>query len=705
MALITPIVVGPLTEWSGSILVKGCLPGARIVVSAVGPAPRKVAEGTAGGGADRVPLLAGEKLQAQDRLIVWQGLGGEASADTPSHLAVPVAPAPPQYGTLVPLAFRTRLYPCGRAVWLAGAVPGALVQVTDGGQLIASGRANESGDARLGFVAGTTVGPNASLTAWQEAPPGFPAPAGTPKQTTAAADLLPAPWGEQLPVPILTGPAPKGCDGSVPVGGIIDGADVTIRRASDGSSETATFDLSQLRFDLFKPLDSQGDRLEITQELRGCQEWQPSEPLVVDVGPAKKPGVPVLYPPCAGSTDVYAAGLEPGALVTLTFLGEEYRGMAPPDESSFVFRIARLTAGGTVTVVQEKCGLKSDPANIQGIPASGPAAPPDVEEPLYACGRAVRVRGKPGTWLQVWGDSGSGPGPISAQVYSTGSNRIYVAPHLIEWQAVWVAYLGCGDETWHRSPVHTVQPAPDLGPPQISVPLVEGAQSVTVDAIPGAQVEVYSISGSPIKVQLIGSGVVDPLGRAVYLWRPLTTKELVYPVQYLCGNASRAGAARNVIPNRVAFHLGAPLRRASHQTATLKDLVCLWAVVVCRHDGGWEYEAELENEEEEADVSFDLQFELQSVNPPFGLVLPGDLSAAGDGEITKTGMRIHGIPPKKKFSRTGHFAGFRDPTYWAEVYQAAHTFKLFPAWKNYLPTPEEPDYEDKDDDKKPGTNK
>jgi hypothetical protein len=100
-----------------------------------------------------------------------------------------------------------------------------------------------------------------------------------------------------------------------------------------------------------------------------------------------------------------------------------------------------------------------------------------------------------------------------------------------------------------------------------------------------------------------------------------------------------ASPARVPIPNTRAFYLGAPLKRLSNQSSSMKPLVCLWATVVCRHDGGWDYTSELENEETQADVSFDLQFDILAVSQPFGAPLSGSLSAAGNGPITKTGLR------------------------------------------------------------------
>jgi len=129
MTLITPLVRGPLTEWTASFLVEGCLPGAQIVVSSVGTSPRTLGKSTAVGGSDRVSLLPGEALQAQDRIVVFQTLGSESSVSTPSHFAVPVAPAPTLHAALPPLSFLTYVYPCGRAIWVSGAVPGAQVLI------------------------------------------------------------------------------------------------------------------------------------------------------------------------------------------------------------------------------------------------------------------------------------------------------------------------------------------------------------------------------------------------------------------------------------------------------------------------------------------------------------------------------------------------------------------------------------------------
>jgi hypothetical protein len=134
------------------------------------------------------------------------------------------------------------------------------------------------------------------------------------------------------------------------------------------------------------------------------------------------------------------------------------------------------------------------------------------------------------------------------------------------------------------------------------------------------------------------------------------------------------------------FSLGTRLQRMS-RVNNPKPLICHTAVVTCRHDGRWEFTAHLENQETEADCSFDLQFDLVGVSRPFGAVLMGQLSAAGTGRVTKIGLRIQGVPPDKTFQTTGHFHGFQDPVYWEEILSASEKFDLIPAWQSYLPTP------------------
>ncbi|RKH12110.1 hypothetical protein D7X74_24180 [Corallococcus sp. CA047B] len=693
MPLVIPLLKGPLTEWSDSLLVEGALPGATVLARTLGPNPRDIAKDVVSGGRDRVPLLPGIKLQEKDRILVQQGLGAEKSGWTPDPLAVPVGKAPTDHGLLAPLSFKSRAWQCGARVWVKGAVPGAQVVVTVAGGVIASGRATEAGDARLALTA-SLPGVGQSLQAHQEAPPGFPPLAGTPVATSTVVLRIPVGLKEKLPAPFLGGSRPMGCDGSFLLAGVFDGADVTVLRRSDGSSETATFDLDRLSFVLSKPLSSGGDKLEISQALTRCREWLPSDPLRVDVPPAAKPGTPSLLPPCADSVDVYVNQLEPGAVVTLAYQGKDYRGMVPPSATSFVFRLTPLAANETLTARQERCGLSSDPGSVT-VPGVGLSIGqvPDVVDPLVACARAVRVTALTGAWVQVWASSAGGATPISNQVFATADSlRVEVTPYLHESQEVWLTYRLCGGGAWEESPHHRVEPKPDVGPTNIVLPLVEGTKSVTVDAIPGAAVDVFAITGMPLNVEHIGSGFVDPRVKWVGLTRPLTQRDLVFAEQRLCSDKSGVGATRNVLPAVRQFTLGMPLKRLSTRNMP-KPLVCQSATVILRHNGSWAATAFLENEEEEADCSFDLQFKLEGVSSPFGLVLSGDLSGKGSTQ----GTALLGIPSSQTFSRQDRFAGFSSPTYWEEVLGATFRFELFVAWNDYEGYPEDGEYEETPD--------
>ena len=693
MPLVAPLLKGPLTEWSDTLLVEGALPGATVVARTIGPHPRDIAKDIVSGGRDRLTLFAGVKLEDKDRILVRQVLGAEQSAWTPDHLGVPVGKPPTDHAALAPLAFKSRLWECGTRVWVKGAVPGAQVVITGPGGVLASGRATEGGDARLQLVA-SLPGPAQSIDAHQEAPAGFPPLAGTPKKTSQQVEKLPAGSGQKLPPPMLGGDPPQGCDPSVLVAGVFDGAEVTILRRSDGSSETSTFDYDRLNFILATPLSNAGDKLEIVQAMPRCREHLPSEPLRVDVAPAAKPGTPTLLPPCADSVDVFVSNLDPGALVTLRYKNQDYRGMVPPSASSFVFRLAPLAAHETITARQERCGLPSDDGVVT-VPGVNMifALAPDLIEPLVGCAGVVRVTAIPGAWVQLWAAESGGATPISNQVFATSDSlRIEVTPYLHEGQEVWLSYLLCGGGVWTESRHHTVGGTPDVGPANITLPLIEGTTSVTVDAIPGASINVYAITGMPIQVEHIGSGFVDPLAKSVGLTRPLTQRDLVYAEQRMCSGRPGVGAARTVLPSVRQFSLGMPLKRLSHRNDP-KPLVCQSALVTLRHNSGWEFTAFLENQEEQSDCSFDLQFKLEAVSSAFAAVLPGDLSAKG----STTGLALHGIPSSNTFSRQDHFAAFTNPSYWEEVLSATQKFEMSVAWQDYAGDPEEPDYEDPPD--------
>jgi hypothetical protein len=117
MPLCTPTLIGSISEWSSTLLVESCVPGATVTVESIGPSVRTVAKTAGvGGGRDRIHLLAAEKLRADDLLVLSQESAAGLSPKTDKRLAFPIGSAPTDSGSLPPLSFVSHIYECGQAV-------------------------------------------------------------------------------------------------------------------------------------------------------------------------------------------------------------------------------------------------------------------------------------------------------------------------------------------------------------------------------------------------------------------------------------------------------------------------------------------------------------------------------------------------------------------------------------------------------------
>ena len=124
--LCVPTVMGPVNELMRHVRVKGCVRGADVVVET--KSGKRVAVGQAGGsGVDDVALTIAA-LERGQALVARQKLGVDASPPSPEQLSIVVGPAP-AVGDLGFIGARSHLYPCGQALWLTGAYPGATVEV------------------------------------------------------------------------------------------------------------------------------------------------------------------------------------------------------------------------------------------------------------------------------------------------------------------------------------------------------------------------------------------------------------------------------------------------------------------------------------------------------------------------------------------------------------------------------------------------
>jgi hypothetical protein len=556
MALMQPVVVGPLSEFTTSIRVRGQLPGATVTVET---GARTVAKGVASSGDQRFPLESGVTLSHTESLFAVQHLGGDDSGAPSGDQAMPIAPAPTSSAQLGPVNVATHLYACGQHVWIDGAIPGADVTLLADGTAIGAGKADE-GVAR--FVLTSPVPSGGWMTAHQSAPGLAPGP-----DVGRSADEIPGGRGQPLPAPVLQPPM-RGCDPSVLVTGVFDGADVTIDRSS--GSETAGFDRGSAHFILSSPL-KEDEKLTVRQQVsRRCErQSKTSDP--VTVGKLQPVDPPVVVSPlCAGATIVRVTGLRPGATVHLAANQQVFDGAAPDDQTWLDCRVPPLTTD-PVSATQEACEVTSAPADVVSVdPHEDNVPPPQVVARLFSCAGAVTVtNAHRGAMLQIFADLGVGPIAISDQVLALHTNvTIAVTPLLIEGTRVFVRQWACSDKSADSAdePVFA-HPAP--GPVQVLGPLVQGDQTVGVrGAVAGAVVEVSASAG-----EFLGSAVADALHPVtmVGLNRPLPVRDQVTAQQWLCGRHSSEGNNPPVVVGFPATFGPRPFYVVGHNPNTVSD--------------------------------------------------------------------------------------------------------------------------------------
>lgn len=680
-----PSVVGPVSEWLDAVPVEGCWPGATIVVRTDDAAATVVATGVSGGGSDLVPLVPGTRLSAGQMLVAQQTVAGDASGWTPSALAVRVGAAPTAHSQLPPLSFTSRLFACGRAVWLSGAAPGAAVTVSDAATVLATGRAGATGDARLA-VAPSMPGAGTSISARQDAPAGFPPLTGV--ANIASAPTLAVPLGP-LPPPTLPAPLPMGCESAVLVGGVVDGADVRVERASDNLAATAVFDLSQLWFQLPAAFPAAGDRIEVTQALPAC-EREPSPPAYADIPPAQAPDPAVITQPCAGSSSLHLDGLRPGATLTIAVDGfNPLQYQVPASHTSWDAPTDPLPEGKTVTVTVEVCTFSAQSQTT--VVGSAPVPAPTFADDLVACARVVSVSTKAGAALEIWADYGSGPTQISQRVTAKSDlATIHVFPYLSVPEKVWARQLACAGGWTQSEPPADVGLRPRLVPLELSPP-VEGQQHVLpLNVVPGAHVAVYATSPGSTTPVLLGERDVTRADPAVGLIRRLTTEDTVWAIQSMCSDVQEGSQNYRVMPGVMHFPLPAPLVYDSgmtpggNVTVHSADLACRFA------DGFWYIEADVENAEPSYDCELVVGATLTLTSPlVFGGSVDVDVAAAGK---LPGGLASLGYPSRWRAYKTGTDSQLLNLGFWLEVIKASATWTAVPAWDNYGTGPDKPEW-------------
>jgi hypothetical protein len=483
MALIPPRIVGPLSECSDHVIVRGQVSGAQVEVYAGGDV---VASGSASGGSDLFSLT--RSLAAGEVVTARQTVGTTSSSPTPRPQAVEVQAEPSEIG---PVTFRTKLFECGECLFVGGMVPGASLEVRADGSTLGTASTYD-GDTRVGLS--RPLQPGDDVVGQQEAcgRDGAETDAPSVQHPVGDSDVQ----GRVLPPPDVETPLQE-CERAITFGGLYPGAELSVTRSGGPDFSFCAF-TSRIQVWISPPL-SQGESVTARQEFTNCELFgRNSDPVVV--GPADdivRPGVEA--PLCENGTAVTLTGLEGGATFRITVVppgaggvgaATTYRGEAPED-GTFVAPIDPLPAGATVTAVQELCSRtsgESDPIVVEEAPAD--LETPVVAEPLFECADIVHVSNlHPGTRLKVYSaDLGA---PISEkQVYDDEAD-VRVAPLLSAGDEIYAVAFGCGHESDRSVPVE-VQEFEDLDPPRVIPPVYDCDETITVrEVVPGAQVDVY----------------------------------------------------------------------------------------------------------------------------------------------------------------------------------------------------------------------
>jgi hypothetical protein len=560
MPLMRPAVVGPLSELSSSIRVRGQLVGATVTIQS---GARTVAKGVATSGDQRFPLLGGLKLSRHEAVFAVQSTGSDQSDIPSASQHMPIGPAPSTSADFGLVHVATHLYACGKFVWVDGAIPGATVTLLADGNPIGTGVADE-GTARLSL---TTAIPSASsLVAHQSSAGLTPGP-----DVSYVADEIPGGRGRPLSAPIIELPV-RGCDASIQVHGVFDGALVTLERRS-GFIESAGFDRNAERLILGKHLD-EDDQLTIRQEVDLHCERRTTNSAPLTVGKLEPVDAPqIVTPLCAGATVVRVTGLRPGATVHLAASKTVYDGTVPPDQTWFDCHVPPLTTD-PVSATQELCGVMSAPAvPVTVDPHEANVRPPEVLGPVFSCTGGVSVtNAHRGALLQVFVRSPLGSIAISDQVLTLNTNIVIgVSPLLTAGTEVFVRQWACSEISVDskREPV-VAHPQP--GPVETLGPIIQDDHIVSVrGAVPGAVVEVYAIGNGAD--EYLGSAPADALHAVtpVGLVRALQGKEIIFARQRLCGQLSDP-LNRIVVIGQA--HFGPrPFYVVGHNPNTLKDAI------------------------------------------------------------------------------------------------------------------------------------
>lgn len=413
MALLRPLVLGPLSELSRTIRLSGVVDGADVMIASIsGNSPRVLVRGTPGGFNDRLTLPPGVSLRADDLIVAMQVRGADQSPlpHKGMTLAMGVQRAPATQNELSHVNLVSTPWECGRHLWVDGGTPGATAQVLFNGVVAGEGEFLDAEGARFAL---TTPVPHATTVSVRQSVPAL----GAGPVQDVLSTTLPVPAESPLPAPAID-LEPFGCQGAIHVARVFDGAEVVLIR-SDGRTRTevrAGFDFSDLWLPLNPPLVS-GEDLFIRQEVDPlCKRTRMIE-MLTPVQPAPGAPAPKVGPICQGDPLIHVEDLIPGAPVRILADGVPLDAQAPRNNTVCDFPVEQLLQGvHTVGVQQSQCGVFGPMTIVTVMPigALGTVPTPQIVGPIFDCIRDIPLAGvQIGTIVQLFSER---DGPISGFV-------------------------------------------------------------------------------------------------------------------------------------------------------------------------------------------------------------------------------------------------------------------------------------------------
>ena len=516
MTLSAPMISGVLSTISRSIRLKGQFPGGDIeVLRNFQPICHRPVTGF-----DEVFTFdAGVVLQEGDEITARQFYNGDDSPPSPVPTVVQrlVGPFDGQ-------RFISHIYRCGTSLFVAGVVPGATLEILDGGGTVIGSALSVDSGATIWLQ--SAIGNGESVRARQVV-------GGTVGGTVFSprADPIPEPlW------PIVE--QPRACMTGIMVKGMMDGGELDVQTTAGDPSTTHKFRVPIS--ELFLPLPSlvEGQKIEVREVLPWCEAMgDPQQFVVAPMSFDRAPSI--VGPLCAGSVGIKVHGVVRGAELVARQGNTVLGAMIAYDADVEMTLIPLLATREPLVVTESLCGVSiaSAPEPVEANPAS--PQPCDILEPLFDCSLTLWVQnGRPGAWTAAFSDQ---KGQISPWQVLEPDGKLTLSSALQTGHHISVQQTACGVERIRSNNEPEVQAPPGMGSPTIAQPLFADGPSILVEnCIPGALVQVFTRQGG-----FLNSAIADTNGQA---WVSKSNAHFmaladwhVYALQILCDQISEPG--------------------------------------------------------------------------------------------------------------------------------------------------------------------